>query len=253
MRAQTCRKLLCGGPTNRYLLCTVLSKQTRRLGRLIPEMQISELIGVALRNCTGHEIKIEMDGNVPDVIRRDAMRMFPPTKLSEACLAFSSGPSDRSQTENGILNIEQQERGEDRTTDRESQLYEREADTPASMGSSVDSLDTHCDPPSFQRNQSMSKAIGTDRTRQLQLRALAENLHLLATHHRDNGNYIVAHALYGHALETAQAVDTPEYKVDGKVLTAKIQKDRQAVLEMLLSGESGSERSPLENAQKVVE
>jgi len=43
-----------------------------------------------------------------------------------------------------------------------------------------------------------------------QLRAFAENLYTLANRHRENGNYVVAHALYGRALTLAQGIDTRE-------------------------------------------
>lgn len=97
----------------------------------------------------------------------------------------------------------------------------------------------------------MSNTNGIDRMRQLQLRALAENLYTLANRHRDNGNYLVAHGLYGRALATAQGIDTPEHEANGKELVASIQKDQQAVFEKLRSGESSSKGALLEKAQKV--
>src|SRR5579883_1476974 len=45
VRARTSMKLLCEGPVNVYLLCSVVSKQTRRLGRLLPEERVEELCG----------------------------------------------------------------------------------------------------------------------------------------------------------------------------------------------------------------
>lgn len=251
MQAQTNRDLWWQGPVNRYLLCAVLSQQTRRLGCLIPEMQIPELIGVAWRNWTDHKVEIQMDGNVPDVIREEAVRMFPPTKLSEARFAFSHASLDRSQTGDAVSTIGQQGGTEGRPRDGGFNPYEAEAAVHISVGSSVDSTDSCCNLPGFQRNHSMSNANGTDRMRLLQLRALAENLYLLATRHRENGNYIVAHALYGRALATAQGVNTPEHKADGKELVTRIHKDQQAVFEMLRSGESSSKGALLEKAQKL--
>lgn len=97
----------------------------------------------------------------------------------------------------------------------------------------------------------MNRANKTDKMRMVQLMALAENLHLLANRHRENGSYIVAHALYGHALEIAQQVDSPEQEQSGSALCAKIQNDRQAVLEMLRLKEPGLRSAPLEKTQKA--
>lgn len=86
-------------PVNRYLLCAVLSKQARRLGRLIPELGVGELIGVALRNCTEHRVEIQLDRNTPDAIREEATRIFPPVKRSEACIVFARAQLEWSQVE----------------------------------------------------------------------------------------------------------------------------------------------------------
>ena len=87
--------------------------------------------------------------------------------------------------------------------------------------------------------------------RHAQLMAWAENLYLLATRHRENGNCIVAHALYGRALEIAQLVDSPEQKQNGSALRAKIRNDRQTVLEMLRLAESGLPTAPLDKGQEA--
>ena len=79
-------KLLCEVPVNSYLLCAVVSKHTRRLGRLMPEERIAELITIALRNCADHEFEIQVDANTPDVIREEAARMFPPARIVKAGL-----------------------------------------------------------------------------------------------------------------------------------------------------------------------
>jgi hypothetical protein len=130
------------GSVNRYLLCTVLSKQARRLGRLIPEMRIAELIEVALRNCTDHEVEIQMDGDVPEAIRAEAARMFPPSKLLETVLAASPGSSRGSQTENRVLAMKLQEGTEDRSTNGESSLSEAATDIQVAVGTGVDSPDS---------------------------------------------------------------------------------------------------------------
>ena len=90
---------------------------------------------------------------------------------------------------------------------------------------------------------------GKDSIRLRQLRAIAENLCTQANRHRDNNNYLVAHALYGRALSVALEIRTPEHDRDS--LVTRIRTDQQAVFEMLRSGESGPEKLPLEKAQKV--
>jgi hypothetical protein len=84
-----------------------------------------------------------------------------------------------------------------------------------------------------------------------QLRAFAENLYTLANRHREHQNYVVAHALYGRALEAAQRIDNPENSENGNGLVTRIQKDQQAVYELLRRGYGSLERAPLEKAQKV--
>jgi hypothetical protein len=97
----------------------------------------------------------------------------------------------------------------------------------------------------------MSISNGTDRMRQQQLRAVAENLYTLANRHRENGNYVVAHALYGRALTVAQWMDTRERDEHGNALVTRIQKDRQTVFEMLRSGDDNPENVPLARVQKL--
>lgn len=95
----------------------------------------------------------------------------------------------------------------------------------------------------------MSYSNGVDPMHLRQLRAMAENLCTLANGHRENHNYVVAHALYGRALSVAQEIHTSGN--DGDVLVARIRADQQAVFEILRSGKSGVERPPLQKAQKV--
>jgi len=58
-------------------------------------------------------------------------------------------------------------------------------------------------------------------------------LYLLANRHRDEHDYLVAHALYGRALEAAQKVAASE---DALLLAARIRNDRQAI-SAILQGE----------------
>jgi hypothetical protein len=76
--------------------------------------------------------------------------------------------------------------------------------------------------------------------------AFASNLYLLASRHRDNDDYAVAHALYGRALEAAEKVARTE---DGRSLMARIRNDQQAVFGILRRGEDGSNRTKSEELQ----
>lgn len=95
----------------------------------------------------------------------------------------------------------------------------------------------------------MSSSKGMDRVHRQQLLAFAKNLYTLANQHRETHNYVVAHALYGHALAAAEKIATAED--NGHSLVARIRKDQQAVFGMLHRGESGLEEAQLEKARKV--
>jgi|SRR5579863_2090107 len=78
-------------PVNSFLLCTVLARQTRRLGRLLPDRRIAELIAIAMKNCADYELALDLGPGVPEVVRAEAMqigrltrRPEPPTALSPA-------------------------------------------------------------------------------------------------------------------------------------------------------------------------
>jgi hypothetical protein len=76
----------------------------------------------------------------------------------------------------------------------------------------------------------------------------ANNLYLLAGRHHDNHDYVVAHALYGRALEAAQNVAASEGALS---LVARILNDQQAVAAILRQGENGGERTETETIQAV--
>jgi predicted metal-dependent hydrolase len=97
----------------------------------------------------------------------------------------------------------------------------------------------------------MSNSRGPDAIHVRQLRAFAENLYTLGNRHHENENYVVAHALYGRALEAAQRIDDPEHNENGTALVTRIQKDRQAVYEFLRHGDGSPEKARLEKAKKV--
>jgi hypothetical protein len=76
-----------------------------------------------------------------------------------------------------------------------------------------------------------------------QLRAIAENLCILADRHREYHNYVVADALYTRALSVAQQIRTPENV--GNVLVARIRAGQQAAFDLLRIGRNGLEKSSL--------
>lgn len=75
MQAQSRMKLWREGPVNSFLLCAVLAKQTRRLGRLMPDRRIPELITIAWKNCADYEFALDVDEGGPEVVRAEAMQM----------------------------------------------------------------------------------------------------------------------------------------------------------------------------------
>ena len=253
MRAESRREVWLEGVINRFLLCSVLAKQTRRLGRLIPEMRVAELIGVAWRKCAEHDVQICIDGNVPNVIREQAAEMFPLAELSATPEAVGGATLLRSETGNGGSTIEPQ-RGEKGGPEEErSSPSSIGADIDLSLGSNLDSANSHRNVHGFERKSPMSRTNGTDKMRQLQLMAMAQNLCTLANRHGKSGNYIVAHALYGRALEVARGIDSPEHKENGSALVSRIEQDQRAVFEKLRSGEIGPLSTPQERAQKAAQ
>lgn len=96
---------------------------------------------------------------------------------------------------------------------------------------------------------SRSKSNGIDRIRDKKWLAFAGNLYSLANLHRENHNYLVAHALYGRALVAAEQVEA--LGDSGRSLVARIRKNQQAVSEILHGGELSVEQSPSEELQMV--
>ena len=82
-------------------------------------------------------------------------------------------------------------------------------------------------------------ASGIDRLRHQWL-AFAGNLYLLANLHRDYHNYVVAYALYGHALAAAEKMSA--LGDSGRSLITQIRKDLEAVSEILRDGEPDVEQ-----------
>ena len=77
----------------------------------------------------------------------------------------------------------------------------------------------------------MNNSNGVYPLRLRQLRAIAENLCMLADQHREDHDYVVAYALYTRALSVAQQIHIPQD--DGKVLAARIRTDQEAVFDLL--------------------
>ena len=203
----------------------------------MPEERIAELIKIALRNCADHEFEIQVDGNTPDVIREAAARMFPPAGIANAT--------------NAVWAIGGQQATEGRQIHGESPLYKVAKGIHVFGGNGVDSPDPYRNQHGRQGDYSMSNSKGIDTIHLRQLRAFAENLCLQANRHCENRNYVVAHALYGRALEAAQRIDNPEHKENGHALVTRIQKDRQAVYELLRRAYGRPGKTLLEKAQKI--
>ena len=89
----------------------------------------------------------------------------------------------------------------------------------------------------------MNNSNGVYPLRLRQLRAIAENLCMLADRHREDHNYVVAYALYTRALSVAQQIHTPEN--DGNILIARIRTDQHAAFDLLCIGGNGLEKSSL--------
>ena len=89
---------------------------------------------------------------------------------------------------------------------------------------------------------------GLDRIRQNQWLAFAGNLYSMANRHRENHNYVMAHALYGRALVAARKVEALEGA--DALLLHESGKDEQAVSEILRGGERAC-RSSVRRVQMV--
>jgi len=249
MRAQARMKLWREGSVNGFLLCTVLAKQTRRLGRLMPDRRIPELITIALKNCADYELALDVDAGVPEVVREEAMQIGRLTRRPEPVVAWSPERVERSEIADAVAANDGQIATEGVAAADASPFGEGATGAHLPVGGGADSPDFRRNLHSVQRKHSMTNSNGVDPIHLRQLRAMAENLCTQAKQHRENHNYLVAYGLYGRALSVAQEIHTPEN--DGNVLVTRIRADQQAVFQMLHSGESGLEKPPSEKAQKV--
>jgi len=235
-------------PVNAFLLCTVLARQTRRLGRLLPDRRIAELIAIAMKNCADYELALDLGPEVPEVVRSEAMQVGRLTRRPEPPIASIFVGTDKNQFA-AVVSAPSGSAAKADPACEASLLDESATVSHISVGGAVEPPDFRRGLSSVQRKHSMSKSNGVDLNRVRQLRAMAENLCTLANQHRENHNYVVAHALYGRALTVAQEIHTPEN--DENALVTRIRKDQHAVFEMLRSGESNPESPPLEKAKEV--
>ena len=111
----------------------------------------------------------------------------------------------------------------------------------------ISQIEEHPKRPSI-TGPTTASSTGLDGLQRQQWLVFATNLYLLARRHRDNHDYVVAHALYGRALEAAQNVAASE---GGLLLVARILNDQQAVCAILHRGEDGANRTESEELQAV--
>src|SRR5712691_11235307 len=208
------------------------------------DRRIPELITIALKNCADYELALDLDAEVPEVVREEAMRIGRLTRRPEPAVTSDPERSERSQIADAVPANSGQGATEGEPADKALLFGEGAIGAHISVGRLIDSTDCRRDLPRVQRKHSMSNSNGLDPIHLRQLRAMAENLCELASRHRENHNYVVAHALYGRALSVAQEIHTPEN--DGNNLATRIRADQQAVFELLRSGESGLEKPPME-------
>ncbi|SRR6266567_7176866 len=102
MQAQSRMKLWREGQVNSFLLCTVLAKQTRRLGRLMPDRRIPELIMLALKNCADYELALDVGAGIPEVVREEAMQIGRLTRRPEPAVTSGAGRWERSQIADAV-------------------------------------------------------------------------------------------------------------------------------------------------------
>jgi hypothetical protein len=132
------------------------------------------------------------------------------TKHPEPTVASSPELREGSQIADAVSASGGQEAAEGGRADEASRLGEAATGPHLSAGNRFDFLDSRRNLHSVQRKHSMSNSKGMDPIHLRQLRAIAENLCTQANRHRENHNYLVAHALYGRALCGAQEIHTPE-------------------------------------------
>ncbi|SRR5581483_3210568 len=96
MRQEATRKLWHDSSANRFLLCALVSKETRRLIRAMPRKRVSECITLALVECAGHELQFQVPDGAPDVVRDGAshLRQVLETPTINLNATLATGPPD---------------------------------------------------------------------------------------------------------------------------------------------------------------
>ena len=111
----------------------------------------------------------------------------------------------------------------------------------------ISQIEEHREPASI-TGPTTASSTRLDGLQRKQWLVFATNLYLLARRHRDNHDYLVAHALYGRALEAAQNVAASEGTLS---LVARILNDQQAVSAIMRQAEGGAKRTQSEELQAV--
>jgi hypothetical protein len=202
---------------------------------------------VAMKDCANYEIVLELGADIPHIVRTEAMQIGRLTRRLEPSVASSPDAREGNQ-DSDVVSTVQQDAKEGEPAGKGSLPVESADGSHGSVDSAIDSVDSRPNLFDVQRTFSMSRSNGIDPTRLRQLRAITDNLCTLARRHRENKNYVVAHALYGRALAVAQEIHTPDD--DGSSLVARIREDQQTVFDLMRSGES-PEKPPLEKAKEV--
>jgi hypothetical protein len=152
MEAQSRMRLWRGAPVNAFLLCTVLAKQTRRLGRLLPDRRIPELIAIALKNCVDYELALEVDPGVPEVVREEAMQIGRLARRPELGVPSDPVRSERSQGADTVSATGRQGAAEGEPAREASLFGETAIGSHLSVGSLIDSTDFRRNLQAFKGN-----------------------------------------------------------------------------------------------------
>ncbi|SRR5581483_24000 len=95
MRQEATRKIWHDSSANRFLLCALVSKETRRLIRSMPRKRVSECITLALVECAGHELQFQVPDPAPYVLRAGAAHLGQVLEVPTVNLnALATGPPE---------------------------------------------------------------------------------------------------------------------------------------------------------------
>jgi hypothetical protein len=165
MQAQSWMKLWRQGPVNSFLLCTVLAKQTRRLGRLMPDRLVPELITIALKNCADYELTLDVDAGVPGVVREEAMQIGRLARRPEPAVTSNPGRSNGGEVADTVSASRGQGAAQSEPDAEGSLLGKSTTGSHISLGGPVDITNFGSNLQRVQRETSMSNSDGMDLTR----------------------------------------------------------------------------------------